>query len=143
MVCVMSRSLQEDQSTKISKNPRRSASGGKAMASKSGMSSPLATAVLNAGDIHLNTAPRSLFAKNVGHALQQKGLSAHQIAHEVGLDANLVNRVLNGSLKPSKCVLQQLSLSPSMGLSYKTLITWCLLDDYSPVECSEPSVFLG
>lgn len=132
----MSRSLQEDirKSKELAKvsNQKRLNLGSKAMASKSGMSSPLSA-----------METQSLFAKNVGHALQQKGISAHQIALEVGLDANLVNRVLNGGLKPSKCVLQQLSLSPSMGLSYKTLITWCLLDDYSPAACSEPSVFLG
>lgn len=72
---------------------------------------------------------RSLFLRNMMRAIEDKGLTTELVAQESGLDRTMMRKLVRGELTPSRSVLQRLSLSPSMGLTYKTLVTWCLLDE--------------
>lgn len=72
---------------------------------------------------------QSLFVRNLLKLLEENGVTAEQLAQETGLDRILLRRLLRGEVRPSRSVLQQLSTAASVGASYKTLVTWCMLDD--------------
>ncbi len=72
---------------------------------------------------------RTLFLQNLLKLLEEKGATADQIARETGLDRVLLRRLFRGEIKPSRSILQRLATARSVGTSYKTLVTWCMLDD--------------
>ncbi len=72
---------------------------------------------------------QSLFLSNLFELMTEKGLTSSDIAIESGLNESLVKKVIEGELRPSRSILQRLSLASCVGLTYKTLVTWCLLDD--------------
>ncbi len=72
---------------------------------------------------------RSLFLSNLLKIMNEKGLTTDGIALESGLNKSLIEKLTRGELRPSRSILERLSLAPCVGLTYKTLVTWCLLDD--------------
>ncbi len=75
------------------------------------------------------TLAHSLFLTNMIKNIEEKGLTSKEIAVESELDQALIEKLIKGELRPSRSILHSLSLAPCVGITYKTLVTWCLLDD--------------
>ena len=75
------------------------------------------------------SAQHSLFLDNVLQIIEDKQLTLDSLAQESGLDKKLLSQLVQGTIRPSRSVLQCLSVAPSVRVSYKKLVTWCLLDD--------------
>jgi hypothetical protein len=87
--------------------------------------------------------PSSSFAHCLQSLLDERSLTLYQAALEADLNPALLEEVMDGRRKPSRLILERLSVSPNLGVSYKTLSIWALLDDYSPASVTEASVYLG
>jgi len=81
------------------------------------------------GSATAKTYEPSVFRANITQAIHQSGLSAQDISDSCGLDTELVTQLIAGQAAPSPVDLQKLCSVPAIAVSYKRMLTWCMLDD--------------
>ena len=74
------------------------------------------------------------FGDRLKQAIEARNLKQQDVAFDLRVDPALLSKVINGLRKPPEKLVEALAAYGPLGLSKEDLVSWQMLDQYTPEQ---------